>query len=621
MNGLRSNTAKRDGGSVLLLVLLVTSLLATAAWSYSDGVDSLVDNARDENGALLAEFAAESGMEYAQRRLTLEPDWPGTGPEGVTLINGVARFVVTTATDPNWQDEDQDGHDDDPTTGGGGEEGGGGDGESGEVGCFSWCICCGGVGVCPYDCPSRHAHRDDICEDADDLDGDDEDDCNYVPDCEDDCEDESDHSDCDHDGEHDDDHDGCDHDGDEADHDEDGCLHDHDSDGDCDHDGHHSDDDGDCDHDEDGDDDCGHDHDEDGDCDHPGGHDDDDEDPDEDCDHDDDGADDCGHDHDEDGFCDHDHDGDGHDDGTDTSENQVSLISVVGYAGEARAQLGAAVKVYPGESGTADLSFIFLGRNCHTLRTTILGDALFVDMADKVDDWIFDSNGVGRYMPGGSSHDGNTNLVQSVVDGTLYKFRDDLAPYQSLGAEEVIVDNAVAPAFDLSGFLEPGEGKVIYNGVTSLNGVHHEETAVFILNSRDKLTLKGCTLSGGVVVYCPTDYVLRNGYRNRVVLENGTTIGGGMGGAEANLGLLGPGVKLTSKPNSAYGLTGFTYVNEIGAAKNLSFLGQVVVLNQVSNLKDSTIIYDETVAMAPPQSVGFGTPNGRTDIISLFEEY
>jgi hypothetical protein len=587
-----------ERGSVLILVMLITSLLATAAWSYSDEVDSLVDNTRDEGGALRAEFAAESGMEYAQRRLTLDPFWQGTGPDGYTMPDGITKFTIATGIDPNWRDEDNDGHDDEEGEGSG-EEGG-------------------------SDEPCEEDHDHNGCDGDDD-----EQHHGHDHDCQDDYDTDDigtghadgDHTDCDHPGAHDDDHDGCDHDGDEAKHNSEGCSHDHDSDGSCDHHGHHRDDDGDCDHDEDGDDDCGHDHDLNGSCDHNGNHDADDEDPDDDCDHDDDGADDCGHDHDLDGFCDHDHDGDGFEDDGDESDNQVSLIRVVGSALEARAQLGAAVKVYPGEGGTSDMALIFLGKNFHMLRTNVIGDALFVDMKYKVNDWVVDEFGVGHYEPGGSSHDGNINLVQSVVDGWLYKYRDDRGEYQNLGTEQVIVDNAIAPAYDLSGFIVPGPGKTIYTGVTELNGVHTDDTAVFIMNPGEQLTLISCNFRGGMVVYVPPTYNLRDGYRNRVYIKGGTSIGGGTGGAEANIGLLAPAVKLTSGPNSGYGISGFTYVNEIGAMKDTFFNGQVVVLNQVSNLKDSLIIYDENVAMAPPQSVGFGTSIGSTDIISVFEDF
>ena len=592
-------------GSVLILVLLITSLLATATWSYSGQVDSLIDNTRDEGKALRAEFAVESGMEYAQRRLTLEPEWPGTGPDGMIIAEGAISFIIATGIDQDWVDDDNDGHDDPGVEGGDNE----GDGEnSGEE---------EGDGECEED------HEHDGCETDDD-----EHHHGHDHDCDDDDDDgiggghlTGDHSDCDHHGEHDDDHDGCDHDGDEANHDQDGCSHDHDFDGRCDHNGHHSDDDGDCDHDEDGDDDCGHDHDEDGHCDHNGNHNNDDEDPDDDCDHDDDGADDCGHDHDGDGFCDHDHDGDGFEDDGDVSENQVNIIQVVGTAGEARAQLGAAVKVYPGESGTSDIALIFLGKNFHMLRTTVMGDALFVDMKNKVNDWAFSLTGVGHYLPGGSNHDGTTNLVLSAVDGTLYKYRNDLAPYQELGEEKIIVDNAVAPAYDLANFLLPGPGKTIYTGVATLTDVYLEDTAVFILDPGVQLTLTNCTLRGGVVLYSPTNFNLRDGYRNEIRLQAGTTIGGGLDGAESNLGLLAPAAKLWSDPSSSYQVSGFSYVNEIGVMQNTTFMGQLVVLNQVNNLKDSLVIFDESVAMAPPQSVGFGTSIGSTDVISLYEDF
>ena len=45
-------------------------------------------------------------------------------------------------------------------------------------GCDEDCVCCHGIGQCPYGCDERHDTRDDICDDQDDLDGDDED-CGY----------------------------------------------------------------------------------------------------------------------------------------------------------------------------------------------------------------------------------------------------------------------------------------------------------------------------------------------------------------------------------------------------------------------------------------------------------
>ncbi|MGB0951612.1 MAG: type IV pilus modification PilV family protein [Planctomycetota bacterium] len=64
-----------------------------------------------------------------------------------------------------------------------------GSSESSGSGCVASCVCCGGVGTCPYDCDDRHEDEDDICDDEDDLDGDDEDDCGYDGDDDDDDDD------------------------------------------------------------------------------------------------------------------------------------------------------------------------------------------------------------------------------------------------------------------------------------------------------------------------------------------------------------------------------------------------------------------------------------------------
>lgn len=66
--------------------------------------------------------------------------------------------------------------------------------DGGSDGCIASCVCCYGVGTCPYDCDDRHEDDDDICDDEDDLDGDDEDDCGYDGDDDDDDDDDDDES-------------------------------------------------------------------------------------------------------------------------------------------------------------------------------------------------------------------------------------------------------------------------------------------------------------------------------------------------------------------------------------------------------------------------------------------
>jgi len=77
---------------------VVTGLLAALSSSFTDSIDNQIDTQRDEGQALRAEFAAESGWEFAQRQLLLNPNWSGTASI-VTLLDGMTKFDINTAID------------------------------------------------------------------------------------------------------------------------------------------------------------------------------------------------------------------------------------------------------------------------------------------------------------------------------------------------------------------------------------------------------------------------------------------------------------------------------------------------------------------------------------------
>ena len=92
------HTDNTQRGTVLFLVILVTGLLTALSASFADSIDNQIDTQRDEGQALRAEFAAESGWEFAQRQLLLNPNWTGT--EGlITLLDGMTKFDINTAFD------------------------------------------------------------------------------------------------------------------------------------------------------------------------------------------------------------------------------------------------------------------------------------------------------------------------------------------------------------------------------------------------------------------------------------------------------------------------------------------------------------------------------------------
>ncbi len=87
---------RRDRGSVLLLTMLLTGLLAMLASSFGSSARSQLGAAGDVKNEVHADFAVQSGLEFAQRQLLLDPDWAGTGATPVTLPGG-GSFAVSAS--------------------------------------------------------------------------------------------------------------------------------------------------------------------------------------------------------------------------------------------------------------------------------------------------------------------------------------------------------------------------------------------------------------------------------------------------------------------------------------------------------------------------------------------
>lgn len=85
---------RRQRGSILILVLILSALIGGLAVSFGGTSHLQRGVERDVLAELQSDLAAQSGLEYAQRRLLLDPQWNGTGQAGVTLDGGL-RFAVT----------------------------------------------------------------------------------------------------------------------------------------------------------------------------------------------------------------------------------------------------------------------------------------------------------------------------------------------------------------------------------------------------------------------------------------------------------------------------------------------------------------------------------------------
>lgn len=92
-------SARRESGSVLLVVVVLAGLYATVALSFAASTDTQLRAAADDGRALRADLAAQSGVEYAIRKLDADPAWTGTTAPLALASDQTFEITVTpTAT-------------------------------------------------------------------------------------------------------------------------------------------------------------------------------------------------------------------------------------------------------------------------------------------------------------------------------------------------------------------------------------------------------------------------------------------------------------------------------------------------------------------------------------------
>ncbi len=93
---MRRNEGNTERGSVMLITLLISGLVAALAMSFSQSTRLQLDNSGDVRRETHADLAVQSGLEFAQRQLLLDPDWTGTGVNPMPLPDG-SSFQVSAA--------------------------------------------------------------------------------------------------------------------------------------------------------------------------------------------------------------------------------------------------------------------------------------------------------------------------------------------------------------------------------------------------------------------------------------------------------------------------------------------------------------------------------------------
>lgn len=296
-----------------------------------------------------------------------------------------------------------------------------------------------------------------------------------------------------------------------------------------------------------------------------------------------------------------------------------------GQSEEGLHQLAAEVQVEAGVLPDADLALVFLGDQIDLHESTIFGDILITDSVGVVDDWAFDSEGVGYHAPGGPYGPFDIEFDGTAVMGDLYKYTDNL--YFTGSEEHRISSHVQMPEYDLDEYLIPGPDRIIYYYENNLRRVSHEETAVFVLHPGHTLSLDNCNFPGGVIIYVDKEYNPRDPDINKILLKHHTTIGGGTGGISPYIGLIAPGAEIQfTHPGCAWSedhndIYGFNLWNKVHMIKEGQMLGQLVVINEIKHFRDTVLLFDPIVAENIPSGITFSPPLGESAMLSVSEHY
>jgi len=84
---------EQERGAVFLFALVLTGIVATLAASFGSSIKLQMQVANNATQELQSDLATQSGLEFAQRQLLLDPNWQGTTGGGIDL--GDLQFDIT----------------------------------------------------------------------------------------------------------------------------------------------------------------------------------------------------------------------------------------------------------------------------------------------------------------------------------------------------------------------------------------------------------------------------------------------------------------------------------------------------------------------------------------------
>lgn len=225
-------------------------------------------------------------------------------------------------------------------------------------------------------------------------------------------------------------------------------------------------------------------------------------------------------------------------------------------------------------SSMGDAAGVFLSSDIELTQGKLNGDVLIPDIVGAIEDYLLDAEGNPTWTLNedelGDLDVSTTNAIKTVRQYTSTNH------FKGNSTIEVETDPYRMPAWDLDGYTEPDSSRLILDGVTSLNGLSTSQTVVVILDEGESLDVTDCNLHGGLVVWAPPTYNLRDGARNAINVTS-SNIGTG---SHPHIGLMAPAAQVSGS-GGGLNFHGLCFWNSIDGLDQAHITGALVVINEI----------------------------------------
>lgn len=290
-----------------------------------------------------------------------------------------------------------------------------------------------------------------------------------------------------------------------------------------------------------------------------------------------------------------------------------AIIRSTGRSGDGQRTLRMEAIVGSGSSA-GDAAAVFLSSNIELTQGKLNGDVLVPDMVGAVEDYYLDANGNQVWVlnedPLGTLAIDSTNalkIVRQFTEDNHFKGNSDI---------ELEDEPYKMPAWNMDGYVEPDPERLILEDVTLLDGMSTSQTVVVLLDPGETLTIQDCQLGGGVVVWAPADYNLRDGARNHVVVDS-SNIGTG---STAHIGLMAPAASV-SGGGGGLNFHGLCFWNSIQNLDQAHITGALVVINEIVACDKLNLNGHPQTLGNLPDGISFQGSGDGIDFLSSGEDY